>query len=214
MTGSADLERRYSRLLAWYPAAFRREHEAEMLAVLVESAPDDQRRVSLADAADLIRGALILRLRVPARAPWTVAAAVRLMWAGATVTLAGWVSTLVTQATVRSAMLKAAPARWPLMLVHITGVEAVLPVAVVGWLWLAWANGRGRHGARVALVPYFAAATLVLLWMLRIGAAVYAPADLCSLGVLWLIQLSAIVLIFSKRSGRYYHPAESTPCAP
>jgi hypothetical protein len=214
MTGSADLERRYSRLLAWYPAGFRREHEAEMLGVLMESATDDQRRLPLAAEADLIRGALILWFRVPPRAPRTVAAAVRLMWAGAAVTLAGWVSTLVTQRAVRSAMVRAVPARWPLMLVHITAVEAVLPVAVVGWLWLAWANGRGRHAARVALVPYFAAATLVLLWMLRIGAAVYAPANLISLGLLWLIQLSAIVLIFSKRSGRYYRLAESKPGAP
>jgi hypothetical protein len=107
MTGSADLERRYSGLLAWYPAGFRREHEAEMLGVLMESATDDQRRVPLAEEADLIRGALTLRFRVPPRAPRTVAAAVRLMWAGAAVTLAGWVSTLVTQAAVRSAMVRA-----------------------------------------------------------------------------------------------------------
>jgi len=210
MTDSANLERRYGRLLAWYPAAFRREHEAEMLGVLMDSARDGQQGVGLADAADLIKGALIMRLRIPAQAPRTVAAAVRLMYVGAAVALAGWISTLVTQRSVRSAMLRSAPARWHLMLVHITAVEVVVPVTVVGWLWLAWANGRGQDRARLAFVPYFGVATLALLSMLGIGAAVYAPADLISLGILWLVQLSAIVLIFNKKSAHYYRPAEAS----
>jgi hypothetical protein len=210
MTGSADLERRYSRLLAWYPAAFRREHEAEMLGVLMDSARNGQQRAGLADTADLIRGALTMRLRVPAGAPGTVAAAVRLMYAGAAVALAAWISTIVTRASVMSAMLRSAPARWHLMLVHITAVEVVVPVTVIAWLWLAWANGRGHDRARIAFVPYFGVATLVLLWMLGIGAAVYAPADLISLAVLWLVQLSAIVLVFNRRSAHYYRPVEAS----
>jgi hypothetical protein len=209
MNHSADLERRYRRLLAWYPAAFRREHEAEMLGVLMDGARDRQQLVGLADAADLIRGAFTVRLRVPPEAPRTVAAAVRLMYAGAAASLACWISTLLTERSVRLAMLKSAPARWHLMLVHITAVEAVVPVTVVGWLWLAWANGRGQDGARRAFLPYFGVATLVLLWMLGVGAPAYAPADLTSLAVLWLIQLSATVLVFNKRSEDYYLPAES-----
>jgi len=35
MTEAADLERGYRRWLRWYPQAFRREHEAEMLGVLL-----------------------------------------------------------------------------------------------------------------------------------------------------------------------------------
>jgi hypothetical protein len=210
MTDSANLERRYSRMLAWYPAAFRLEHEAEMLGVLMDSARDGQHGVGLADGADLIKGALTMRLRIPAQAPRTVAAAVRLMYVGAAVALAGWISTVVTQRSVRSAMLRSAPARWHLMLVHITAVELVVPATVAGWLWLAWANGRGQDRARLAFVPYFGVATLALLSMLGIGAAVYAPADLISLGILWLVQLCAIVLVFSKKSAHYYRPAEAS----
>jgi hypothetical protein len=33
MTDATQLERRYRRLLAWYPRAFRQEHEEEMLVV-------------------------------------------------------------------------------------------------------------------------------------------------------------------------------------
>jgi hypothetical protein len=206
MTGSADLEERYSRLLAWYPAAFRREHQAEMLGVLMDGARDGQQRVGLADAADLIRGALTMRLRIPAQAPRTIVAAVRLMCVGAAAYLAFWISTAVTESSVRSAMLRAGPARWHLMLVHNTTVEVVVPVVVIGWLWLAWANGRGHELARRALVPCFCVATLGVLWMLGLGATVYAPADLSSAAVLWLVELSAIVLVFNKRSVPYYRP--------
>lgn len=209
MSDSADLERRYSRLLAWYPAAFRRERGAEMLGVLMESAHEGQRRVGLAEATDLIRGALTLRLRVPPQAPRTVIAAVRLIYAGAAVALACWISTLVTERSVSSAM-RGVPARWHLMLVHITAVEILVPVSFAGWLWLSWATGRGHHSARIALVSHFALLTLILLWMLGIGGAVYAPADVISLAVLWVVQLSAIVLVFNKRSEHYYRPAKAT----
>jgi hypothetical protein len=62
MSDSA-LERRYRRLLAWYPAAFRREREEEILAVLLASAPDGQRRPRLAESFDLIRSAIGIRAR-------------------------------------------------------------------------------------------------------------------------------------------------------
>ena len=38
MTDQADLERRYRRLLAWYPPEFRRENGQEILAVLMAGA--------------------------------------------------------------------------------------------------------------------------------------------------------------------------------
>src|ERR1022692_4345021 len=51
MTDPASLERRYRRLLACYPRAFRREHTEEMLAVLMAGARQG-RRPSLAESAD------------------------------------------------------------------------------------------------------------------------------------------------------------------
>jgi hypothetical protein len=59
----SELERRYRRLLAWYPAGYRRDHEEEMLGVLLAAARAGQRRPALADAADLIWGALRIRVR-------------------------------------------------------------------------------------------------------------------------------------------------------
>jgi hypothetical protein len=68
--GEADrLERAYRRLLACYPARHRGPHGEEMLGVLLAAAPDGQRRPGLRDAANLVWGALLIRLRPsPARA--------------------------------------------------------------------------------------------------------------------------------------------------
>jgi len=59
------LERGYRRLLACYPAAHRRVHEEEMLAVLMTHAPAGTRRPGIAEAADLLLGALRVRCQPP-----------------------------------------------------------------------------------------------------------------------------------------------------
>ena len=62
MSDSTQLERRYRRLLAFYPKAFRREHEQEMLSVLIAGAAEGQRRPSLAEAIDLVGNAIFMRM--------------------------------------------------------------------------------------------------------------------------------------------------------
>jgi hypothetical protein len=57
-----SLERGYRRLLAWYPRPFRAEQGEEILAVLMSGAQRGQRRPGLAEAADLIRSAVRMRL--------------------------------------------------------------------------------------------------------------------------------------------------------
>jgi hypothetical protein len=63
MSGEGTLERRYRRLLAWYPAEHRRAYGEEMIGVLLAAAPDGSIRPGLAGAFDLIRGGLRARLR-------------------------------------------------------------------------------------------------------------------------------------------------------
>ncbi len=63
MTHSSRLERRYRSLLALYPEAFRREHEQEILSVLMAAASEGQERPRLAESADLVRSAIFMRLR-------------------------------------------------------------------------------------------------------------------------------------------------------
>jgi hypothetical protein len=70
MNDDPDLERRYRRLLACYPAAFRLEHEQEILSVLMAGAEEGQRWPRPAEVADLLRSATSMRLRVRLRASW------------------------------------------------------------------------------------------------------------------------------------------------
>ena len=62
MSDSSPLERGYRRVLACYPKAFRRESEDEILAVLLATAHEGQRRVGVAESADLIMGAVRMHL--------------------------------------------------------------------------------------------------------------------------------------------------------
>jgi hypothetical protein len=57
------LERSYRRLLAFYPKAFRRRHEQEMLSVLMAGAAEGQRRPRPAEYANLIGHGLFTRVR-------------------------------------------------------------------------------------------------------------------------------------------------------
>jgi hypothetical protein len=204
MTDSAGLEQGYRRLLACYPQAFRRENEQEILAVLMDSARDGQRRPALAESADLIRGALRMRLRPASRPPRTVLTAVRLMCAGAAAELAAWITYVLTAGNVRSAVAHTDPAQWHLVQVHLVAVGIAGPIGVGLWLWMAWAIGRGHDWARRVFTAFFSLVTLSLLGLLAGGAAVYAPAELIATAVVWLVQLAVIVLIFGKASAPYY----------
>ncbi len=60
---TAPLERRYRRLLAWFPAEHRQMYGEEMVGVLLASASDGQRKPRPAELADLIAGGLRTRFR-------------------------------------------------------------------------------------------------------------------------------------------------------
>jgi hypothetical protein len=63
MSDAAALERWYRRMLTWYPAGHHRAYGEEMIGVLLASAPEGKRRPGIADTLDLIKGALLARLR-------------------------------------------------------------------------------------------------------------------------------------------------------
>jgi hypothetical protein len=205
------LERQYRRLLACYPCEFRRENTEEILGVLLATAAAGQRRVGLAEAADLIRGALRARLRLRAGCPPTARAAVRLMCAGAVLELGYLVTVIVTESSVRSAVLARYPdltaAQWhAIMLAHLWPDEIFAPAGIGLWLWMAWAHGQGHNWARVVFSVIFGLFTLGLLIALAEDAVVYAPADLAATVALWLDQAAVLLLIFNWRSAPFYQP--------
>jgi hypothetical protein len=192
MTDQEHLERAYRRLLAWYPRAFRDEHGAEILAVLMAGSQDGQSRPGLAGSADLIRGGLGLRLFpcVP-RSARTVRAAVWLTCAGAVFPAVSLILSLLMPTT--------------------KGIVGGLIVTAM-WLCMARAIGQGRNGARIFSVLLFGVVTLAL------GIAVFAlggPGHVAGmtvpsliLSVLnWLIGLAALCLLWVPASTEFFRPS-------
>ena len=210
MNGQDRLERGYRRLLAWYPRSFRSDSEDEIVAVLLATAEEGQRRVRLAEAADLIRGALRMRLRPACPPPRSVRGAVRLMCAGAVVQLAAAVTMMVTAATVRAAVasqpgLTAVQRGQELSLLTFREIGAVLAVGV--WLLTAWAISQGRDVARFSFSSFFVLITLTVLIGLAQHGVSDAAADMIAGAAVWLIALATMVLIFTRQSNRYYRQA-------
>ena len=101
---AARLERGYRRILACYPRSFRAASADEVLAVLLDTAAEGQARVGLAEAWDLVRGGIRMRVWPAAPRPRTVRAAVTLMVAGAAAELAAMITVAVTAGAVRAAV--------------------------------------------------------------------------------------------------------------
>jgi hypothetical protein len=218
VTDQEHLEQAYRRLLAWYPREFRHENEQEILAVLIADAPHGQRRPGLAEAADLIRSGLWLRLRpsVP-RSARTVRSAVRLMYAGAAVSTVNLIILLAVIVDIK--------ARHAVLGHHLTAAQVsqlktlfittfilwdLVPIAL--WLWMARENGRGRNWARIVSTVLFGAATLNLTgafsWLppgihLTLVPMAYGP----TLPLLyWLVGLAVVWLLWRPASRAYFRP--------
>jgi len=209
MNDSTGLERRYRRLLAWYPKAFRRENEEEILAVLLAVAQDGQRRPGWSASMDLLGSALRARMWPAGTPPRRVRSAIRLMFAAAAAQLAVLIITIATAGSVHAAVAHAVPG--VALAQHAVNVDLVIdyvsdPVCIAVWLMMAWRLGRARERSRIALTVNLLGMSLGILIAIGEGAAVYAPADLIASIVTWLVVLAANVLVFSGTSNHYYRP--------
>jgi hypothetical protein len=208
MTDQENLERGYRRLLAWYPPAFRRENEEELVAVLMACAPEGQRRPGLAASADLIRSGLWMRL-VPSvpRSARTVRAAVRLMYAGAAVTTLSLIISLISLPFIGSeaGSLRLLGRSQPLPVATAVGIVDGL-VLIVLWLWMAQANGQGRNWARILSTVLFGLATLHLFGNRDVVALVFAV-------VTWLVGVAAVWLLWRPTSNAFFKPPDCRQAA-
>lgn len=209
MSEQASLEQRYRRLLACYPRAFRRENEEEILGVLLACAQEGQQRPGLAASADLIKGAIQVRLRPAPGQPRSVRIGIRLMCAGAVAQIAALVTLVATAGSTRSAIARGYPGM--AVAQHAVNANLVIDYAgaslgIIVWLALTRALVQGRDGARFALAADLGWITLVAIVAIVQRSTVYAPADLVAVAVEWLIALSACLLLFTGTSSRFYHP--------
>jgi len=217
----AGLERGYRRLLACYPRAYRRQNGEEILAVLLACARNGQQRPGLAESADLIKGAMRLRLWPAPRPPRTVQAAAWLMCAGVTAQLAYLIINVATAGSVGSAYARQYPL-WAAAAVHHAVTISVVRHEVGGvigigvCLLLAWALVRGRNLARFAFAAVIGLDWWAMYQAAGQGATQHAQADMTAAAVTWLLILPAMVLLFFPASSRYYRPKPrvDNPVAP
>ncbi|MEU8194222.1 hypothetical protein AB0C10_10610 [Microbispora amethystogenes] len=186
------LERRYRRLLAWYPRDHRVAHEEEMIGVLLAGADSGRSRPGPRESADLLLGALRLHarriMRRVSRGPWQDALAV-----------AGVVSALLVllRPLTRLAYgLAMSPPRAPgVLLPLLTTVTPVLPAAV--------AVGAAAMNVRLvaAAASWWAVATIAWNWaaiQVPYGEARALTAWLWTDSSLYLAVAAAVALTLSR----------------
>jgi hypothetical protein len=207
--------------MACYPRSFRRESTDEVIAVLLATAREDQQRPTVAEAADLLRGAVRMRLGL-SRCPRTVLHAVRLMYLGALAEAAVLVTVLLSigsiQSRTRAAVIHAvgphaAPAATRQLLASVAStvnVTIVIDVAfalfaIAVWLFLAWANGKGSALARVGAIIACAIYGALTIQGYTQGDANYAPvAAIVASSVVLVIGIAVVILLLMKQSWPYY----------
>jgi hypothetical protein len=138
--------------------------------------------------------------------PRSVRTAVKLMYTAAAIEVPTLIVALLTRASLKTAILAKHPDYTSAQL-HTTETARTVSlvigalIAIGLWLWMAWANGKGRSWARVLSAVFFGINTvdLIISFVLVQGAA----SQIAGI-VIWLIGLAVIVLIFSKDSRPFY----------
>jgi H+/Cl- antiporter ClcA len=150
--------------------------------------------------------------------PASLRNAVRLMWAGAALALIGVIITLAFSSKIRSAVNKAAvkanatrrgegKSVLTASQIHSLASVTIVLLAVVGiiavllWVWMAWANNRGSSWARIVATVLFGLNTIS--FFLEVGRA---SITIIAIAVGWLIGLVAIVLLWRKETSAYIKP--------
>lgn len=150
--------------------------------------------------------------------PQSLRNAVRLMWVGAALALVGVIVTLAFNSKIKSAVTKAAVkanatrrsqgksvltasqihsvANVTVVLLIIVGI-----IAVLLWVWMAWANNKGSNWARIVATVLFGLNTISLL--LEVGRA---SITIIVVAIGWLVGLGAIVFLWRKETSAYIRP--------
>ncbi|QKW39537.1 hypothetical protein HUT06_40490 [Actinomadura sp. NAK00032] len=193
------LEARYRRLLSCYPAGHRAEHEDEMVDVLLSAARSGQTRPSAADTADLLLGAVRIRLRRAA------GGATGSRWPGA-LAVAGFAAMLVLVADGMRFLLNA-PQLALAVAERVDDGGAIRPMLAfhfgTGPYWLAWAviavlAWRGpRRAATRAACAVTAAHAAVVVYGTALPSAPYALLAASLSGILPFALLATASLVAS-----------------
>lgn len=143
-------------------------------------------------------------------APPSIRTAVKLMYAGAALSAVSFIIGLATIGSLRQAIIKASKTPLTTSQIHtaeVAGVVAIVLFGLIGvglWLWMAWANGRGRNWARIVAAVLFGLNTLGLLSLARPNAAGTKIFDV----IVWLVGLGATFYLWRPDASAYYSQSQ------
>jgi hypothetical protein len=83
--------------------------------------------------------------------------------------------------------------------IYLGVIVFVLILGIALWVWMAWANGKGRNWARIVATVLFALNTLYLVISVSRagGSAIFV-------GLSWILGLAAIILLWQRESSAYF----------
>jgi hypothetical protein len=141
--------------------------------------------------------------------PQSVANAVKLMYAGAALSVIEIIISLATIHAVKRAIERAFP-HYTTTRVHNLEVFDIALVVISGligvalWLLMARLNASGRSWARIVASVLFGIDTLELV---SVFARPHAVLGLLFAVLMWLVGLGAIILLWRKDSSAYFQSA-------
>lgn len=152
----------------------------------------------------------------PVSRPASIATAVKLMYVGAGLSLVGAVSSALQHDRIRAAVEKASStSAKPLTATQIdafvtVAVTAAIVVGLLGaglWVWMAFANGRGRRWARIVATVFFGLSVLSTLSSL----AQHAPALSLAISAVTLVLGAYVIYLLYRPESSQYYAAQSAP---
>ena len=135
-----------------------------------------------------------------AKLPASMVNALRLMYAGAGIAV---VLGLTIALTTHSRTLHIGdPTAGAYKAGYVTGGAIIGLIGGGLWLWMAWANKRGRSWARTLSTAFFG-----LLTLYAVAGLITLPAALKIVIILeWAAGLAAVVFLWQRQSSYYYKP--------
>ncbi|HYZ52644.1 MAG TPA: hypothetical protein VE733_03930 [Streptosporangiaceae bacterium] len=139
--------------------------------------------------------------------PPSVQTAVRLMYAGAAISAITFILGLTSLGNLKHAIRTQHP-HYTNSQVNTAVNSSIALIVIVGligiglWVWMAWANKRGKNWARITGTVLFALYTLDMILALSVQSA--AAASLVGSFVLWLIGLGTVIMLWRRESSEFF----------
>jgi len=86
-----------------------------------------------------------------------------------------------------------------------------VPISVVLWLWMAWANGHGRHWARIVACVLFGFATVAT--EISLTDNLYSLSEKVLSASSWVLGVAILVQLWRRQSSAYFRRDHAAPAS-